>query len=89
MEKERLAIDKPVTIAGVTLIPVARVWLNCQRVSNGISFCGTKQPVDIVLISSSARRAFRITGEEIPLDELIQEIPGIKDVVETTWLASG
>ena len=82
MERKALAIDNPVTVAGVTLIPVARVSLNCQCSNGGISFFGVKQPVSVVIASQLAKRAFRITGEEVPLDQFIQEVPSIKEAVE-------
>jgi len=80
--KKEVVVDNPVAVAGVTLIPVTRVSLNCQRGSHGISFFGVKRPVSVVIASPSAKRAFRITGEEISLDQLVQEVPSIKEVVE-------
>jgi uncharacterized spore protein YtfJ len=82
MEKEEVKIDNPVAVGGVTLIPVAKVSLNCRHISGGISFFGAKQPVSVVVVSPSAKRAFRITGEEVPLDQLIQEVPDIKEILD-------
>ena len=82
METKEIKADSPVTIAGVTLIPITKVSLNCQGCRGGVSFFGVKYPVDIVLVTSSAKRAFRITGEEVPLDQLIQEVPSMREVVE-------
>jgi len=82
MEKKKVEIGNPVTVAGVTLIPVIKVSLNYWRSNGSVSFWGVKQPIGLVVVSSSARRAFRITGEEVPLDQLIQEVPGIKELLE-------
>lgn len=82
MEKKEVEIGNPVTVAGVTLIPVIKVSLNYWRSNGSVSFFGVKQPIGLVVVSSSARRAFRITGEEVPLDQLIQEVPRIKEVLE-------
>jgi uncharacterized spore protein YtfJ len=41
-----------------------------------------KQPVAVVAISVSGKRAFRVTGEEVSMEELIQEVPGIKETLE-------
>ena len=78
MEKEELEVGSPVAVAGITLIPIARVSLNCWRVKDNLSFFGAKQPVGVVAIFGLARKAFRITGEEVPLEQLIKEVPGIK-----------
>ena len=80
--KKEVAVGHPVAVAGVTLISVTRVSLNCQRGSHSISFFGVKRPVSVVVASPSAKKAFRITGEEISLDQLIQEVPSIEEVVE-------
>ena len=79
--KKEVVVDNPVAVAGVTLIPVTRVSLNCQGGSFGISFFGAKRPVSVVVASPSAKRAFRITGEEISLEQLIEEVPSIREVV--------
>ncbi len=82
MEKKEVGLDTPVVVAGVTLIPVTEVSLNYWHGSGGISFFGVKQPIGVVVVSQSTKRAFRISGEEIPLDQLIQEAPAIKEILE-------
>lgn len=82
MEREKVIIGNPLTVSRVTLIPVVKMSLNCQRSGGTISFFGAKQPVDVVIASPSAKRAFRITGEEVSLDQLIQEVPDIKEVIK-------
>ena len=82
MEKEEVEIDKAVKVAGVTLIPVTKVSLNYWHSNSGISFFGVKQPVSVIVVSPSAKKAFRVTGEEVSLYQLIQEVPGIKEILE-------
>jgi hypothetical protein len=81
MEKKRLA-GNPITIAGITLILVTRSSINCQPSGSNIFFFGLKQPVNIVVASQSAKRAFDINGREIPLDKLIQEVPSLDEVLK-------
>ena len=80
--KKEVEISPPVTVAGVTLIPIAEVSLNYWRGSGGISFFGVKQPFGVVVVSPTVKTAFRVTGEEVPLAQLIEEVPGIKGVLE-------
>jgi hypothetical protein len=47
----------------------------------GISFLGTKQPLGVIVISPLEKKAFKVSGEEVPLDELIKELPGIKKLL--------
>ena len=81
MEKKEVAIGSPVAVAGVTLIPVTKVSLNSWRGKRGVSFFGFKQPVTVIVVSPTEKRAFRATGEEVPLDQLIQEAPSIKEIL--------
>ena len=82
MEKEEIRIEAPVTVAGVTLIPVVKASLNCWHKKGRLSCFGTKQPVSVVVVSPQAKRAFRINGEEVSLDQLTKEAPGIKEILE-------
>jgi len=82
MESKEIEISKPVTIDGITLIPVTKLSLNCQPIGDSISCFGVKQLVSVVVISPSTRKAFKATGEEIPLDQLLQEVPNMREVLE-------
>ena len=82
MKKKEVEIGSPVTVARVTLIPLIKVSLNYWRRNGSLSFFGVKQPIGVVVVFPSAKRAFMITGEEVPLDQFIQEVPGIKEVLE-------
>ena len=78
MEKKEVEIGNPVAIAGITLIPITRVSLNYWQHNGGISFLGIKQPLSLIVISPSEKKAFKVSGEEVSLDELTQEVPGIE-----------
>ena len=82
MEKKEVTIVNPVTVAGVTLIPVSKVTINCWHSKRGIAFSGSRQPVSVIIVTTSARRAFRITGEEITFDQLAREVPEILATLE-------
>jgi len=82
MEKEEIRIEPPSAVAGVTLVPIVKASLNCWHGKGRLSFFGIKQPVSVVVISPQAKRAFRISGEEVPLDQLAKEVPDIKEVLE-------
>ena len=81
-KKKEVRADTPVTVAGVTLIPVTEIVLNCWQGKSSISFYGVKRPVGMVMVSPSLKKAFRVTGEEVPLDQFRQEFPGIKEILD-------
>lgn len=82
MEKKEVIIGSPVRVAGATVVPVTQVSLHYWCGKGGVSFFGLKHPVSIVVATPEEKKAFRITGEEIPLDQLIQEVPGMKEILE-------
>jgi hypothetical protein len=82
MEKKRVIIGSPVAVAGITLILVTKLSLSCQPNGSNIFFFGLKEPVSFVVASPSTKKAFEITGKEIPLDQLIQEVHGLAAILE-------
>lgn len=82
MEKKEVAIGNPLTIAGITLIPIAEAWLHFWQRKCGISFLGMKQPLSVVVISRSGKKAFKVSGEEVLLDQLIEEVPILKEQLD-------
>lgn len=64
------------------MVPVAEVTLNHFQGKAGIAFFGLKKPVCVVLVSPSGKRAFRMTGEEVPLVHIMEEFPALKEIVE-------
>ena len=82
MEKKEVNVVNPITVAGLTLIPVSKVTTSCWHGKRGIAFSGSKQPLGIIVISPSMKRAFRIDGEEITLEQLMREIPDIRETLE-------
>ena len=81
MEKKEIEVGHPVAVAGITLIPVTMTSLNYQHGKGRFSVFGGKRPVGIIVVSPPVKRAFRVTGEEVPLDQFMQEVPEIKEIL--------
>ena len=81
MEEPEVIVDSSVAVGGVTVIPVVEVSLSHWRVKGGFAFYGAKRPVGLVVVSPAGKKAFRITGEEVALETLVQEVTGIEDVL--------
>ena len=82
MEKEGIKTEAPYTVAGVTLIPIVKTQLNYRQGKKRLSYFGVKQPVAVLVISPQDKRAFRISGEEVSLDQLIEEVPELKEILK-------
>lgn len=76
--RKEVAVETPVTIAGITIIPVVMTSLHYQHIDGMVSVISFKRPTDVVLITPTSSKAFRITGEEVILDQLLQEVPELQ-----------
>jgi len=83
MEKKEVVAGDPISISKVTLIPVTKVWANYWRGKHGTSFFGFKHPTYIVVVSPTATWAIGIDGESIPLEKLMQEVPDLKEKLDS------
>jgi hypothetical protein len=72
-----VTVEGPFAIGGVTLIAIVRSLLTSKSSDKGIWLFGMKLPVALMEISDSSKRAFRITGEEVSIDQILEENPGI------------
>jgi len=82
MEKEKVVIAVPMAIAGITLILVIKLSLNCQGAGSNIFFSSIKQPINVVVASPSTKKAFNIDGDEIPISPLLHEVPDLARMLE-------
>ncbi|MBM3148879.1 MAG: hypothetical protein FJ008_01360 [Chloroflexi bacterium] len=83
MESKEITVGEPIIIAGITIIPVITTLARCYRLNGSLSVFGRKQPIYTVLVNKTAKRAFRITGEEVPLARLVEEVPQIKVILDS------
>lgn len=82
MEKKEILVSNPITIAGMTIVPVSKVSTNTGHGNWGAAFYGSIQPVSVIIITPSGKRSFRVNGEEVTLDQLVQEFPSISQKLE-------
>jgi len=43
---------------------------------------GSKDIVGIVVVSPKGKRAINVAGEEVPLDQYIEQIPEVKELLQ-------
>jgi uncharacterized spore protein YtfJ len=83
MVKKHAAIDNAVSIDGLTIIPVADISLDYLIFDKFATVYGFKEPVAFIIVSPTGKRAFRITGEEVSLEQLVEEFPEIRKMFES------
>lgn len=77
-----MIVAVPMAIAGITLVLVVKLSMNCQLAGGNIFFSGLKQPVSLVVTSPSVKKAFDVNGEEVPVSTLVHQTPGLRSVLE-------
>ena len=60
---------------------MVQVSVNNWPYNNGASFFGIKEPVAIIVISEAGKTAFRLTGEEVSIEQLSEEISELKEEI--------
>lgn len=83
MESKKITVGEPIMISGATIVPVITTSARCYRLNGSLSVFGSKQLRYIMLVKGSATKAFRITGEEVTLEQLIEELPHLKAVLDS------
>ena len=69
MEKEAVFAGERLTIGEVTLVPVLRTRVGCQRRAGGVVAVGAKDVIGVVVISAEGRRVIPVTGDELRLED--------------------
>jgi hypothetical protein len=83
MKKENLVIEAPLAFAGITLLAITRCHLDYRQKGRVFFIFGSKKPVNIVVLSNHGQQAFDISGEEVSLERLMDEIPSLKKTLES------
>ena len=73
MEKKEVAINDTLEFSGLNIIPVVQVSVNYWSHKNSASFFGAKEPVAVIVVSEAGKRAFRLSGEEVSIEQLSEE----------------
>ncbi len=81
MEKKELAVEGPITVGSVKVYVAAETRIACDGSENGLMCSGGKMPTHIVIVSNSEKRAFTAGGEEITLERLLEEVPGMRELL--------
>jgi hypothetical protein len=75
MRKEYLACEKATEVTGVRITPIVRMSVGYTEIHGARSFYAGKQPVYLIITSKEGERAYSITGQEVPIQQVISECP--------------
>jgi hypothetical protein len=76
-----LRAGAPITLAGITLIPIERVRISAEKQRCACWLNATKEALAVVICDRDGPRALDVEAQELPIDELIGEIPDLEPVL--------
>lgn len=76
-----LRAGAPITVAGITLIPIERVLIHSEEPPYACWLSASKEAVAVVICGPKGARAVDVQARERPIDELIAEIPELEPVL--------
>lgn len=79
---EELVADPPVAIGDLILVPLAKVSYTKRISGRSAIFIASKAPEAIVIVAPWGKKAILISGEEVPLEEIQKEVPGLEEMLE-------
>ena len=81
MSQPHLQADDPLLVGEMTLIPVAEVFSFSMVRGERASFAASKRPKAVVALGPWGVVALDVEGEEVSLEELADEVPGLRELV--------
>ena len=82
MEVEEMSAGQCITVGELTLLPIIRTYVSCRSVNSGIVCSGSKDIVGIVVVSPKGKHAINVAGEEVPLEQYMEQIPEVKELLQ-------
>lgn len=76
-----LRAGAPITVAGITLIPIERVRIVCEKQPYAYWLNASKEAVAVVICGVEGPRVVDVEARERPIDEFITEIPELESLL--------
>lgn len=81
MNLGKLGADDPLKVGELTLVPVSEFHSFSMVSGDGGSFVGMKRAKAVVALGPWGAVALDLDGEVLSLEELLDEVPGLKELV--------
>lgn len=82
MKIEEVKAGQPIRVGEITLVPIERTFLSCVGMEGGAVVRGSKGLAGIVVVSGKNRYAIDLTGEEVPIDRYLKQVPELARLLE-------
>ena len=75
MKIEEVKAGQPIGVGEITLVPLERTFVSCVGMEGVVVVRGSKGLAGIVVVSGKNRYAIELTGEEVPMDRYLYQVP--------------
>ena len=82
MKIEEVKAGRPIKIGEITLVPIERTFVSCVGMEGGAVVRGSKGIVGILVVSGKNRYAVDLTGEEVPMDRYLKQVPELARLLD-------
>ena len=82
-QMKQMQAGNPITVGDVKLVPLERIFMHHDKSKKGFFIYVTKEPIGVVIISPHGRYATDINGKPVPLETYLQQINGLKEILNT------
>ena len=73
-----LRAGAPIAVAGITLIPIERVRIACEKQLRAYWLSATKEALAIVVCDPAGPRVVDVEARELPVEGLLAQVPGLE-----------
>jgi len=78
----RLHAGTPITVAGITMIPIERLRIDSEKQPYAYVFNATKEVLAVVICGPEGPRIVDTEARERSIDEFITEIPALASLLQ-------
>ena len=82
MKFEEVKAGQPIRVGETTLVPIERTFVSCVGMDGGAVVRGSKGLAGIVVVSGKDRYAIDLTGEEVPKDRFLKQVPELARLLD-------
>ena len=75
MKIEEVKAGQPIRVGDIMLVPIERTFVSCVGMEGGVVVRGSKGLAGIVVVSGRNRYAIDLTGQEVPMDRNLKQVP--------------
>ena len=82
MKIEEVKAGPPIRVGEITLVPIESTFLSYIGIERGAVVRGSKSLVGIVVVSRKNRYAVDLTGDEVPMDRYLEQVPELARLLD-------